>query len=62
MNIQVYAKQVNIEANRDDVNVFLEDIDVTQVVTEMPSRDVLEALSFEDVQQFYIEQMNENKE
>ena len=62
MNIQVYAKQVNIEANRDDVNVFLQDVDVTQVVAEMPSRDVLEALSFEDVQQFYIEQMNENKE
>lgn len=62
MNINVYCSDMNVEANNDDLNVYLQDIDVSQVVSEMPSREVLEALDFDDIRQYYIEQLNENKE
>lgn len=57
--IEVYASDVQVHPldNR-EVIVYLKDIDVAQIVAELPVQDVLEALELSDVVDFATKNVN----
>lgn len=57
--IEVYAADVQVHPldNR-EVIVYLKDVDVAQIVAELPVQDVLEALDLSDVVDFATKNVN----
>lgn len=57
--IEVYASDVQVHPlDKDQVIVYLKDIDVAQIVAELPVQDVLEALELSDVVDFAAKNVN----
>ena len=58
--IQIYATNVDIDpSGMDSVLVTLEGVDVSNVVSEFTTSDVLDSLDFSDVSDFYIARMKD---
>lgn len=58
-SISIYAAGVETTGEGDQVNVFLKNVDVNQVVKEFTVTDVLEALAWEDIMSYVTEQRAE---
>lgn len=48
MDIQLYATKVNIEPNGNQVTAWLEGVDLTELIAEIGSQQLLEALTNND--------------
>lgn len=60
--IQVYTKNINIEAQRDVMLVTLEDVDASDFVSEFTVDEVLSAMDFSDVFHWAIKMKGEDNE
>lgn len=60
--ISVYATCVTVMTEHQIVNVHLTDVDPAQVVAELGSEEVLDALDFEAVHNYVIQRLNEDAE
>lgn len=59
----IYAQNINVSpSGRDEVAVFLYDIDPAQVISEIGALQLLEYMDFEDVHGFVIEKLKEIEE
>ena len=58
MDIQIYADKMKVEAES-TLNVHLDGVDISQVVAEFNAQDVLEALDFEDIEEYYLSQVED---
>ena len=55
MNVQVYAQKIKVDAERDSMNVYLEGVDLDQLVGEFSTKDLLDAISvknFSDIVEY----------
>lgn len=62
--IQVYAKQINIEAESEIANITLSGVDINQLIEEFSPKDVLDCLSYSDIVQYVsdVEEMKRESE
>lgn len=62
--IQVYAKQINIEAESEIANITLSGVDINQLIEEFSPQDVLDCLSYSDIVQYVsdVEEMKRESE
>ena len=51
-SISIYAQSIETHGEGDQVNVFLKNIDPSQVIQEFNARDVLEALAWSDIVEY----------
>lgn len=59
MNIQIYADKVDIESEPTALNVYLQGVDVSQIISELNAEEVLEALDFTAIADYYIEALKD---
>lgn len=62
--IQVYAKQINIDAESEIANITLSGVDINQLIEEFSPQDVLDCLSYSDIVQYVsdVEEMKRESE
>lgn len=56
MDIQVYAKHITIEAERDTSNVTLSGVDLSQLIGQLNAEEVLAELDADAIVQFVTQQ------
>lgn len=61
MNIQVYATKASIDAERDSMNVYLEDVDMSLLVGQISVRDLLDELELGQIQDYITEKLKEDE-
>lgn len=55
MEIQVYAKEITgIEPEVDELNIGLKDVDLTLLVGEFNKTELLDAIDFSDIEEYYL--------
>lgn len=60
-NVQLYVKEVNIEAvDNEQVDVYLKDVDPAQIVNEIGGKNLLEYIDFCDIQDYYLDKKGDD--
>lgn len=49
MNIQIYTNKVQVFVERDTANVWLNNVDPSQVLSEFSAKDKLESIELDDI-------------
>lgn len=52
MNIQIYAEKAKIDAEQQVMNIWLDGVDIAQIIAEFNINDVLESIPTDEIEDY----------